>query len=141
MADDLLTIGELAARTGVAASALRYYEELGIVRPAGRESGRRRYTASAVDLVGVVRFLQEIGFTLREVRRLIGRRSTTRTWRDLATRKLDDLDRQIREAQAARHAIEHALACPRENILECPNFWTVVEGVLKGKTLTEAHPR
>ena len=139
MADEFLTIGDLAARTGVTASALRYYEQLGIVRPARRESGQRRYARSAVDVVGVVRFLQAVGFTRREVQRLIGQPSTSRTWRDLATRKLDDLDRHIRPAQAARLTIEHALACPRKDILKCPNFWDVVAAVLEGKVVSEAH--
>lgn len=139
MPDDLLTIGELAARTGVAASALRYYEQLGLVRPARRESGRRRYAPSSVELVGVVLFLQEVGFSLREIRRLISSRSSTRPRRELAAQKLTDLDSQITKARAAREAIEHSLKCPRENILECPNFWVVVRGVLEGKSLSEAH--
>ena len=140
MADDLLTIGELAARTGVTTSALRYYEELGVVRPAARDSVGRRYKPSAVELVGIVLLLQEVGFTLREIGRLVGARTSTELWRDLARQKLVDLDRQITKAQAARHAIDHALDCPRENILDCPTFSAVVGAVLEGKTLAEAHP-
>lgn len=139
MARSLLSIGELAARTNVAPSALRYYEELGLLRPPVRMAGRRRYEPGAVDLVGVVRFLQEVGFTLREIKRLVRSRSTARVWKELAARKLDELDRTIARAQAARTAIDHALACPRPNILECPNFWTVVRGVLGGSSLEEAH--
>lgn len=139
MADDLMTIGELAARTGVAASALRYYEQLGLVLPARRESGQRRYAPSAVELVGVVLFLQEVGFSLREIRRLICSRSSERLWRELATQKLTELEGQITRARAAHQAIEHSMTCPSENVLDCPNFWTVVRGVLVGKTLCEAH--
>jgi MerR family redox-sensitive transcriptional activator SoxR len=140
MTDDLLTIGELAAHSGVATSALRYYEEVGVVRPATRDSGQRRYKRSAVELVGIVLLLQEVGFTLREIGRLVERRTSTRVWRELASHKLADLDRQITNAQAARLAIDHALECPREKILECPNFWAVVGAVLEGKALAEAHP-
>jgi MerR family redox-sensitive transcriptional activator SoxR len=140
MADDLLTIGELAARTGVTTSALRYYEELGLVRPATRDSGRRRYKLSAVERVGVVLLLQQVGFTLREVGRLVGTRTSTRVWRQLASQKLADLDRQITKAQAARHAIDHAIQCPHESILDCPTFGAFVGAVLEGKTLAEAHP-
>jgi len=63
---EFLTIGELARRTGVTTSALRYYDELGLVRPSGRISGHRRYALDAVGAVGVVRLLQEAGFTLAE---------------------------------------------------------------------------
>src|SRR5829696_7408500 len=120
MPDDFLSIGELATRTGTAASALRYYEQLGLVRPLRRESGRRLYAPSAVQLVGVVSLLQEVGFTLREVRRLLDSPSSAPVWRELATRKLGDVDRQIGKARAAREAIEHALSCPKERILDCP---------------------
>src|SRR6266542_4062663 len=109
MTEDLLTIGEVAARTGTAASALRYYEQLGLVRPLRRDSGQRRYARSAIQIVGVVALLQEVGFTLREVGRLLDSASSAPVWLELANRKLGDLVRQIGKAQAARNAIEHAL--------------------------------
>jgi hypothetical protein len=67
----LLSIGELSERTGVPTSALRYYDELGLVRPAARVAGRRRYAPSAVRDVGVVLFFREIGFSLAEIGRFI----------------------------------------------------------------------
>jgi DNA-binding transcriptional MerR regulator len=127
----------LAERTGVAPSALRYWEELGLLRPTKRVSGRRRYGPSAVKEVGVILFLQELGFRLDEIKRLIRHRSSTRAWQQLARRKSEELAAQIEKAEAARVAIDHALSCPQPNILECPNFWAVVEGVLEGRSLTE----
>src|SRR5919201_2302566 len=68
----LLSIGELAERSGVATTALRYYDQLGLVRPAAREpGGRRHYAASAVAEVGVIRFFREVGFTLAEIHCLL----------------------------------------------------------------------
>jgi MerR-like DNA binding protein len=58
MSDRLLTIGELARRAGVATSALRYYEELGLLPTAARISGQRRYPESAVGLVGIILLLR-----------------------------------------------------------------------------------
>jgi MerR family redox-sensitive transcriptional activator SoxR len=136
-----LSIGDVASRTGVATSALRYYEDIGLLRPAGRVSGRRSYTPDAVGIVGMILFLREVGFTLKEIRRLMRPRSSApRMWRQLANRKVEELDRDIAKATAAKTALEHSLACPRDNILECPNFWNVIGGLLEGKTLTEAHP-
>ena len=140
MPQALLTIGELADRTGVATSALRYYDEIGLVRPARRESGRRLYTSSAVGLVGVVLLLREVGFALGDIRRLLRSGSTGRVWRDLAAKKLEDLDQQIAKAQVARTAIEHSLACPHDSILDCPTFWAVVASILDNKPLAEADP-
>jgi MerR family regulatory protein len=64
MSDRLLTIGELARRAGVATSALRYYEELGLLPAPTRVSGQRRYPESAVGLVGIILLLREVGFSL-----------------------------------------------------------------------------
>ena len=86
----LLSIGELAERTGVAVTALRYYDELGLVRPALRESGQRRYAPSAVAHVGVILFFREVGFSLAEIGSLIAA-GDRRTHREIIDRKLAEL--------------------------------------------------
>ena len=137
---EFLTIGELARRTGATTSALRYYDELGLVRPTRRVSGHRRYAVDAVAAVGVVKFLQEVGFTLAEAKRLIAsRKHSPVAWRALAVRKSEELEQRIAREQAARQAIEHALVCPQNDIFECPNFWATVNGVLAGAEMAEAH--
>jgi DNA-binding transcriptional MerR regulator len=83
----LLSIGELSSRTGVATSALRYYEEIGLVRPVKRVSQQRRYNEPAVD-IGVVLLLRDVGFTLAEVKTMT---SSKRVWTGLAKRKLGEL--------------------------------------------------
>ena len=140
MDGDLLTIGELSRRTGVATSALRYYEEVGLLRHATRISGHRRYTPDAVGVVGAVLLLRDT-FTLDEIRRLMAARSKSPgAWRELVRRKLVELDERIAEAQAARVAVEHALACPHEDIFACPNFQQIVRQRLSGKPLEDVHP-
>lgn len=135
---DELTIGELARTTGVATSALRYWEEQGLVAP-DRVAGRRRYPASAVRLVGLILILRDIGFTLREIRPLVSPHSEDEAWRNLHQRKLAELDVRIAEAQAARTAIAHALACPHHDIHDCPNFNDGITARLAGSSLLEAH--
>ena|SRR4249919_692955 len=140
MADDTLTIGELSQRTGAAPSALRYYEEIGVLAPPARVSGQRRYDPDAVGAVGAVLFLADVGFTLAEIEQLMAARSTSpQSWRDLARRKLVELDERIAEAQAARVAVEHALACPHEDIVTCPNFQQIVRLRLAGDPLEGIH--
>lgn len=130
---EFLTIGELARRTGVTTSALRYHDELGLVRPTQRVSGHRRYPAGAVTTVGVDRCLQEAGFTLAETKRLIAsRRRSPVAWRALAVRKSDELRHRIAREEAAWQAIEHSLACPQDDLLGCPNFRATVKGALGG---------
>jgi DNA-binding transcriptional MerR regulator len=135
-----LTIGELASRTGVATSALRYWEELGLLPAPARVSGQRRYPPSAVGLVGVVLALRNVGFTLREVKAFIASRSPDGDgWRELYRRKLAELDQRIAQAQVARTAIAHGLACPHKDIFECSNFAGGVAALLAGSSLEEAH--
>jgi DNA-binding transcriptional MerR regulator len=113
MGDRQLAIGELAKRTGVATSALRYWEELGLLPAPVRVSGQRRYPESAVGLVGVILLLWDVGFSLRESKALLASRTrAVGGWRSLAHRKLADLDQQIAKAQTAKVAITHGLACP-----------------------------
>ncbi|QXJ24221.1 MerR family transcriptional regulator [Actinomadura graeca] len=139
MPEDQLTIGELARRTGVATSALRYWEDVGLLAPA-RVSGRRRYPPSAVELVAEILLLREVGFTLRELGELMASRTSAGAgWRELHRRKLAELDRRIEQAQVARTAIAHGLACPHEDVHECPTFAAVIAARLAGRPLREAH--
>lgn len=138
----LLTIGELARRTGVAASALRYWEQIGLLPEPERISGQRRYTEEALVQVGAILLQRDAGFSLAEQKALARSRVLAPDkWRELHERKLDDLDRQIALVQAAREAVAHALLCPYEDSHQCPNFRALVAARLDGQTLQEAHTR
>ena len=140
MADGLLTIGEVARRTGVATSALRYYEEVGLLPAPVRSSGQRRYSESAVGLVGSILLLRDAGFSVAEQKALMASRAVGfDDWRRLARYKLAALDEQIARIQTAREMIEHALHCPYEDIRQCPNFANLITARLAGQPLSEAH--
>jgi DNA-binding transcriptional MerR regulator len=135
-----MTIGELARRTGIATSALRYYEEIGLMPPARRASGHRRYEASAVPLVGMIMFLRDVGFSLSEMKALMASRShSVDAWRALAHTKLAELDARIARAQVAQVALQHALRCKHEDLFDCPNFAQILADRVAGKPLGEAH--
>jgi DNA-binding transcriptional MerR regulator len=130
--DGLLPIGELARRTGVATSALRYYERIGLLSPAARPGRRRHYTASSADRVALIRLYQDAGFTLEEIGRMLPARSQGRRgWGDLAERKIAELDARIADAQRAKKLIQHALECPHRDLLTCPNFRSALEAHLE----------
>jgi len=142
MPDQLLTIGELARRTGVATSALRYYEERSLLPAPARISGQRRYSESAVGLVGIIMLLRDVGFSLAEQEAFLTSRAVAvDAWRRLARHKLAQLDEQIAKAKTAREAIKHGLRCRHEDVLQCPNFASIVAARLAGQPLHEAHPR
>jgi DNA-binding transcriptional MerR regulator len=136
----LLTIGELARRAGVTTSALRYYEELGLLSAPARVSGQRRYPESAARLVAAILLYSDAGFTLAEQKALIASPAQApHDWRQLAQRRLARLDEQIARAQAAREAVSHALRCPHEDIAQCPNFNDAITARLAGQPLSQSH--
>src|SRR5215470_62893 len=118
-----IPIGELARRTGLASSALRYYERVGLLSPSARAAGRRHYGGSSAERVALIQLCQDAGFTLREIRALLGAVSRRgRSWVRLAEAKLHELDSRISHAKRARALVQHALACPHRNLATCPNF-------------------
>jgi DNA-binding transcriptional MerR regulator len=140
MSERLLTIGELARHAGVAPSALRYWEDLGLLSAPARIAGQRRYPESAVERVGIILLLGEVGFSLAEQKAFMASRAVAPAdWRRLVRGKLAELEDQIAKAQTARQALEHALGCPHDDILECPTFAGVVAARLAGQSLNQAH--
>jgi DNA-binding transcriptional MerR regulator len=140
MPGGLLTIGELARRAGVSASALRYYEERGLLPRPTRISGQRRYPESAARLVGAILLYSDAGFTLAEQKALLATRaSAPGDRRQLMRRKLAELDERIARAQAARDAISHGLRCPHEDITHCPHFNAGITARLAGQPLSRSH--
>jgi DNA-binding transcriptional MerR regulator len=128
----LVPIGELARRTGVATSALRYYERIGLLPLADRLGQRRQYPAVCVERVALIRLYQDAGFTLAEIGRLLAA-TTSRgrpAWARLAERKVAELDTRIADAQRAKKLIMHALECEHRDLLACPNFRAALEARL-----------
>jgi DNA-binding transcriptional MerR regulator len=138
-ASDLLTIGELARRVGVATSALRYYEELGLLHPVHRRSGRRHYDEGAVDDVGAILLLQDVGFTLAEIGQLSSAPVDRATQDALLGRKIAELARKADEIAIARDALRHALDCPAPTLGACRSFRRVVHERLELRSSWTRH--
>lgn len=136
----LLFIGELAEQTGVAATALRYYDELGLVRPATRTSGQRRYTMSSVAEVVAIRFLREAGFSLAEIGDVLAP-TKRRSRQEIIERKLTELAQQQHRIDTARTLLEHGRRCPAAEPMRCSRFQAIINGQLHGLPLNESHAR
>jgi DNA-binding transcriptional MerR regulator len=135
----LMSIGELSERSGVPTTTLRYYDELGLVRPAARAAGQRRYATSAVRDVGLILFFREIGFSLTEIGRFItGERQYQLKMID---HKLAELAEQQHRIEVARTALEHGRQCPASEPMKCSRFWSIIEGRMRGLSLEESHAR
>ncbi len=136
-----ITITELGERTGKASSALRYYEREHLLEPTGREGGMRVYPARSVEHVALIDLLQVAGLTIGEIRAIVTPAGTfADDWREQAHRKIERIDRRLRELELARSILEHTVTCPHPALDECPTFQRGVRGhaaTLAGAELEE----
>lgn len=115
-----LTISEVAREAGIAATALRYYEQIGLVPPPDRQGGQRRYDSSVLVRLEVIRLCKSAGFSLDEIRLLFADDAPGRpTSRALAETKLIDIDAQIASLARAREVIEWGMRCTCPSIDAC----------------------
>lgn len=118
-----LSIGELSRRTSAPASAIRYYERIGILPTPARISGRRFYDRGAIARVNVLRFAQQAGFSLEDIRSLFGSMGSNANmgarWRALAVRKMQELDLMSRRIADMRRAIELGMRCGCVRVEDC----------------------
>lgn len=116
----MLSIGDVSRISGLRPSALRYYEEAGLISPVARISGRRHYEASVLSRLRVIACAQDAGFTIAEVRQLLGgEKESPGGWRSLAERKLREVDAVIEKAQATRRLLEDSLGCDCVALEDC----------------------
>lgn len=110
-----LPIGEVARRAGLRTSALRYYEEVGVLPPAERVGGQRRYDEAVLARLAVVRLAQDLGFSMAEIRALVEGFDDvgvpSERWRELASEKLTEVDALIRHAEHMKQLLEESLQC------------------------------
>lgn len=124
-AHDLLTIGEVARRAGVATSALRFYEQVGLVAPADRvEGNRRRYHRDVLRRVAFIRSAQRVGLSLDEIRDALaslpdGRTPTPADWTRLSARWRSRLDEQIALLEALRDDLDSCIGCGCLSLERC----------------------
>jgi MerR family redox-sensitive transcriptional activator SoxR len=116
-----MTIGRVAKESGFAASAIRYYEQAGVLPKPGRVAGRRQYDASILERLAVLERAKACGFSLAETRMLFygfakGSPPSER-WQTLARRKLVELDELARKIAATRELLQRSCEC--QDLAEC----------------------
>ena len=128
MSQEALTIGEVARRVGLKTSAIRYYESVGVLPEPERRSGQRRYTADTLRRLEVIDVAKRAGFTLDEARILLATRDdgtpAHEQIRELAQRKLPDVEALIERAQAMRTWLSTATGCNCNSLDVCALFVT-----------------
>ncbi len=119
-----LAIGEVAARAGMSTSRIRYYEARGLLPEPERAAGKRRYTDEVFRRLAIIDAAQRVGFTLEEIRDLLGSRDQPahERLRQLAVLKLPELDDLIARATSVRRVLKMCSKCDCESIDVCRMF-------------------
>ena len=124
-----LTISEVARQAGIRASAIRYYESVGLLPPPLRVNGQRRYHADILRRLTFIQTAQAVGFSVAEMQTLLheldGNVPLSTRWQSLAQQKLTEVDALILRAQGMKRMLEHSLRCG------CPDLEQCIDCVLK----------
>ncbi|UWQ75921.1 helix-turn-helix domain-containing protein [Leisingera sp. M658] len=128
----LLDIGEVAERSGVAASALRYYEEIGLITSIGRKGLRRQFGRGVLLQLSLITLGKAAGFSLQEIAGMFGKHGQPDLPRRQLHARADALEAQIRELTTLKDALRHVADCSAPSHLECPKF----QKLLRAGTLT-----
>ena len=124
MQEAVMRIGEVAKRAGVRVSLIRYYEDVGLLSQPERVSGQRRYVDSVLRRLAVIDVAQRAGLSLEEIRELVehGNDPMSARLRELADRRLPEIDALIERAQRVRQWLQAAQSCSCQAIDDCKLF-------------------
>lgn len=117
-----MDISEVAKRSGLPASTLRYYEEKGLIHSTGRQGIRRVFKANVVERLALIALGQSAGFSLNEIRAMLGGEEPVKVDRQALLDKADELDAKIQKLEAMRDGLRHTAQCTAPSHLECPKF-------------------
>ena len=134
-----MDIAEVAKRSGVPASTLRFYEEKGLISSVGRQGLRRVFNADILERLALIALGRAAGFSLDEIARMIGSKGTPDIDRELLVSKADDLDRTIQKLMSMRDGLRHAAVCSAPSHMESPTLRRMLgiaaSGAMSGKGL------
>jgi DNA-binding transcriptional MerR regulator len=128
-----LDINEVARRSGVPASTLRFYEEKGLIASIGRRGLRRLFDARVVERLALLALGRASGFSLEEMAHLFSGSGKPRIDKQLLAAKAADLDKTIKELTAMRDGLRHAVNCRAPSHMECPTFQRLLKAAAAGK--------
>lgn len=119
-----LSIGQMAARTGLAQSAIRYYEDKGLITPFRLSSGQRRYDRADLRRLSFIMIAQDLGFPLRRIRDVLaglpsGRTPDKSDWARISTGFKAELDARIDQMQALRDRLDSCIGCGCLSLKAC----------------------
>ena len=127
-----LDIGEVARRSGVPASTLRFYEEKGLIASTGRHGLRRLFDGGVLERLALIALGRAARFSLDEIAFMFAPGGRPRIDRQALLAKADELERTIRELSVMRDGLRHAAACRAPSHMECPTFRRIMKAAASG---------
>jgi DNA-binding transcriptional MerR regulator len=127
-----LDIGEVAKRSGVPASTLRYYEEMGLIASTGRRGLRRLFDPGVLERLALISLGSAAGFSLVEIARMFAPDGRPQIDRKMLAAKAEELDQTIRKLTAMRDGLRHAAVCRAPSHMECPSFRRLLGAAASG---------
>jgi DNA-binding transcriptional MerR regulator len=125
-------IAQVARRSGVPASTLRFYEEKGLIASTGRRGLRRLFDSSVFERLALIALARAAGFTLEEIAGMFSPDGRVNIDRAMLAAKADELERTIRRLEAMRDGLRHAAVCRAPSHLECPTFRKLLAAAASG---------
>lgn len=127
-----MDISEVARRSGVAASALRYYEAKGLIRSLEHGGARRKFAPAILDQLALIALGQAAGFSLDEIGAMFKPDGEPSIDRKMLTAKADELDRTVKRLKAMSEGLRHAAACRAPSHMQCPTFRRLLRAAASG---------
>lgn len=128
-----MDISEVARRSGLAASTLRFYEEKGLIRSIGRQAQRRIFDSQVLDQLAIIALGRVAGFSLQEIASMFNKDAQMHIDRQMLIAKAEEIDRSIKQMRAVRDGLRHAANCQEERHLACPNFRRLMRAASSGE--------
>lgn len=127
-----MDIASLAKRTGVPASALRYYERKRLIKSVGRDGLRRTFAPQVLDQLALIALGQTAGLSLDEIRSMLSPKGGPKIDRALLAAKAKEIDSTIVHLRAVSRGLRHAAACPAPSHAQCPTFQKLLRTAAAG---------
>ena len=129
----LLDIGEVSARSGIKPSALRYYEEVGLIAAVARHGLRRQFGPEVLMQLKLIAMGKSAGFSLEEIVGMFCQNGMPDLPRSMFQQKAEDIDRKMEELASMRDMLNHIANCRAQSHLECPSFRRLLSAVNFGE--------
>lgn len=127
-----MDISDVARKSGVAASALRYYERKGLIQSLESAGARRKFSPAVLDQLALIALGQAAGFSLDEIRVMFTPGGEPDIDRAMLSSKADELERMVKRLKAMIEGLRHAAACPAPSHAECPSFQRLLKAASAG---------